>query len=201
MIRRFGLAVGLAAAVAGSTPYAVQELSRQDADSMQRKIEAILSREGVPSRGGEAVQRTAFTEREVNAYFKFLGPEQLPLGVVDPAVAIAEAGGLEGRALVDLDVVRQSKERGWLDPLNYVSGSVEVRASGTLLAANGVGVFKLTSATLGGVAIPKSVLQELVSYYSRTPDHPSGFSLDDPFVLPASIRSIETRRGGATVIQ
>jgi hypothetical protein len=44
-------------------------------------------------------------------------------------------------------------------------------------------------------------LQELVSYYSRTPEMPDGISLDKPFVLPAAIQTVETRRGAATVVQ
>ena len=34
--------------------------------------------------------------------------------------------------------------------------------------------------------IPKAVLQEIVSYYSRSPERPDGLSLDDPFALPAA---------------
>ena len=43
------------------------------------------------------------------------------------------------------------------------AGSVEVRAIGILKTADGRGTFALQSATLGGVPIPKTVLQELVS--------------------------------------
>jgi len=45
------------------------------------------------------------------------------------------------------------------------------------------------------------VLQELLSYYSRTPDHPSGISLDDTFELPAAIQEIQVGQGVAYVIQ
>jgi hypothetical protein len=59
----------------------------------------------------------------------------------------------------------------------------------------------LTSATLGGVAIPNTLLQELVSYYSRSVENPEGFNLAEPFDLPARIREVHTRRGAATVVQ
>ena len=49
--------------------------------------------------------------------------------------------------------------------------------------------------------VPKSFLQELVSYYSRTPKNPQGVSLDDPFALPASIRQIDVGAGQAVVVQ
>jgi len=201
MTRRFALVVGLSILMAGAAPRATQDLTREDADSMQRKIAAILGRGELPATANAAPVRTAFSEREVNAYFKFVGPDEFPPGVVDPRVRIAEGGRIEGRAVVDLDAVRKSKERGWLDPLTYVTGAVEVRASGTLLAANGVGVFKLASATLGGVTIPKALLQELVTFYTRTPEAPNGFALDDPFTLPAAIRAVQLQRGAATVIQ
>ena len=59
----------------------------------------------------------------------------------------------------------------------------------------------LTSATVAGVSVPKSILQELVTFYTRTADTPQGISLDDPFPLPAAIRQIDVGKGQATVIQ
>ena len=49
--------------------------------------------------------------------------------------------------------------------------------------------------------VPKSLLQELVSYYSRTADTPEGVSIDKPFELPANIREVQIQRGAATIIQ
>ena len=40
--------------------------------------------------------------------------------------------------------------------------------------------------------IPKSLLQELVSYYTQSPDMPNGVNLDAPFELPAQIQRIES---------
>jgi len=168
---------------------------------MEQKLVAIATRGSVPPVANHAPVRTTFTEQEVNALFQYSQLVQMPAGVVNPRLSIADAGLLTGRAIVDLDAIRKSKERTMLDPLSYVTGSVEVTAIGTLKTANGQGTFDLQSATLGGISIPKSLLQELVSYYSRTPDTPNGFSLDKPFVLPAAIQAVETRRGAATVVQ
>lgn len=188
--------------LAGGLPRADQDLTRGEADSMDKKLSAIVDRAVTvaPSKPAKAI-RTSFTEREVNAWFKFIGPGQLPTGVINPYVAIAEGGRLEGRATVDLDAVRKSRPRGLFDPANLLTGSVEVRAIGTLRASNGMGVFQLQQATLGGVPIPKSLLQDLVSFYSKTPDTPEGFNLDKPFELPANIRTVEIQRGAATVVQ
>jgi len=49
--------------------------------------------------------------------------------------------------------------------------------------------------------LPKTFLQELVSYYSRTPAHPQGVKLDDQFELPASIRQIDVSAGQAVIVQ
>jgi len=145
--------------------------------------------------------RTTFTDREVNSYFKVYGPTFLPEGVVDPQLAIDEGGRVRAKSLVNLDTIRAAKPRGWLDPLAYVTGSVEVTAAGTLKTADGRGVFALETATLGGITVPKSLLQELVSHYSRSPESPSGISLEQPFALPSRIRMVETGRGAATVVQ
>ena len=51
------------------------------------------------------------------------------------------------------------------------------------------------------VPIPKVLLQEIVSYYSRTAENPSGIGLDAPFALPARIREIQVEPGRAVVIQ
>ena len=80
-------------------------------------------------------------------------------------------------------------------------GRVPITASGVLTTSNGVGRFQLESATVGGLPVPKMVLQEIVSHYSRTPQNPSGINLDDPFALPSRIREIQVERGHAVVVQ
>jgi len=193
--------VGAAVVLLAAAPWARQDLTRGDATSMEQKLVMIAARGNMPAGGPRQLVRTSFTDREVNAFLKYSELVHLPAGVVEPRLTIADAGHLEGRAIVDLDTIRKSKDRGMLDPLAYVSGQVEVVAIGTLRAANGQGTFDLQSATLGGVSIPKSLLQELITYYSKTPDSPSGFDLDKPFPLPAAIQTVETRRGTATVVQ
>jgi hypothetical protein len=51
------------------------------------------------------------------------------------------------------------------------------------------------------VPIPKPLLQEIVSYYSRSSDFPNGINIDDPFDLPAEIQKIDVQPGRATIIQ
>jgi hypothetical protein len=44
-------------------------------------------------------------------------------------------------------------------------------------------------------------VQELLSYYSKSAEKPSGISIDDPFELPAAIKEIRVGKGEATVVQ
>jgi len=51
------------------------------------------------------------------------------------------------------------------------------------------------------VPVPKFLLQQIVSYYSRSPEFPNGINIDDPFALPARIREIQVQRGQAIIVQ
>jgi hypothetical protein len=190
------------AGLAGSASLPAQDPLRADADSMQRKLMAIAARSELKPAQRPTPMRTTFTEREVNAYFKVNATDVVPTGIVNPQLSIDEGGRVRAKALVDLQAAVKPKERSWLDPLAWVPpGQIEVTAAGVIQAAEGKARVAIESATLGGVPVSKSVLQELVAYYSRTPEHPAGVNLDEPFELPANIRAVETRRGTATVVQ
>ena len=147
-------------------------------------------------------RRTIVTENEVNSYLVYEAGDQIPAGVVEPSIAVVGGGRLSGRAVVDLDAVRKQKApTSLLDPMNYLMGRLAVTAVGTLKTSNGVGHFELESSSVGSLPIPKILLQEIVSYYSRTPEKPAGISLDDPFQLPARIREIQVDRGQAIIVQ
>jgi hypothetical protein len=173
--------------------------SKRDAEVLKQKIAAITAFGDRPS---NQPRRTTMSEQEVNAYLAFEAGPDLPSGVVDPTLTILGTGRLTGRAVVDLDAVRKQKNpTSLLDPMYYLSGRLPVTATGVLSTSEGVGRLQLESAAVGGVPIPKIVLQEIVGYYSRTPDNPNGISLDDPFVLPSHIREIQVERGQAIIIQ
>lgn len=196
--RALTLAVLLASSAASATSGAPPQ-ARADADVMQVKLRQIVAHGA--SCPCAARRRTAIAEREVNAYITHHAQGDLPEGVVAPHVTIVGDGRVSGRAVVDLDKVRTSKQRGWLDPAGYLTGKLPVTAIGILHTRDGVGRFELQSATVGGVEVPKVVLQEMLSFYSRTPDDPDGINLDETFELPASIREIQVGKGVAYVIQ
>ncbi len=182
-----------------ATLHAGTALSKRDADVLRQKVATINTH---AESGAKSARRTTITENEVNAYLTFDSKDQLPAGVVEPSVTIVGGGRLSGRAVVDLDAVRKSKaSASILDPVNYLTGRLPVTATGTLRTQNGMGQFQLESAAVASVPIPKILLQEIVSYYSKSAEKPSGIGLDDPFALPARIREIQVERGQAIIVQ
>ncbi len=111
------------------------------------------------------------------------------------------AAGEAGARRTVLDQVRTSRERGWLDPMRLLGGKVPVSATGVLRTSDGVGRLELESARVGSVPVPLTLLQELVTFYSRSAADPDGISLDEPFALPAGIRRIDVVTGQAVVVQ
>jgi hypothetical protein len=177
-----------------------QRFTKQEADRFQGKLSRIVEFGNQPRNRGSRLA-TPISDAEVNSYLRYNAKTQVPVGIVEPTLNAMGEGRVSGRAIVDLDVVRKKKQRGWLDPMAYLTGTVPLSVSGLLITKDGVGRFQLESAEVSGVPIPKGVLQELLSYYSRSPEHPAGINLDDPFELPARIREIQVGRGQSTVVQ
>ena len=169
---------------------------------MQKKIDRVAATAEAPPRPASARPlTTTFTEREINSYLTLDGADFLPPGIAMPRVRLGEDNRVEARATVDLDGVRRSRERSVFDPLAYVTGAVEVVAVGTVEGSGGEGLIRYESASVGGVAVPKTVAQELLRFYTTTPERPRGFAFDEPFALPAGFRAVSVERGAATVTQ
>ena len=173
--------------------------TKQDAARFETKL-AQIAQQGTVAHPPRASRTTQVTDAEVNAYLKY-SASGVPVGIVDPTLSALGNGRVGGRAIVDLDAVRKQKKRGWGDPLGYLTGRLPVTAAGTLTTQNGTGKFQLESAEISGVTIPKALLQELLSYYSKTPENPAGINMDDPFALPSGIREIKVGQGTATIVQ
>ncbi len=189
------LVVAAAGAAQGDLAY-----TRADADALHRKIQEIVVAGGPNARA----RLTPVSEREVNAYLRFHLHDQVPAGITDPVITIIGGGRLSGRAIVDLDAVskaNRSASSSWFDPMRLLTGRLPVTVDGVLTTRQGVGRFDLATATIAGLPVPKTVLQQVVSHYSRSDDNPRGISLDDAFELPASIREIRVEPGKAVVVQ
>lgn len=178
---------------------AAAELSRAQGDSLERKIDGINKNAATePVRA----KTTPMSEPEVNSYLAFHIQDKIPRGLANPEIRMIGAGELAGRVLVDIDEFkRHRRSGGFLDPFSFISGQVPVTARGFLRTGDGIGRFELSSAEIHGVPLPKPLVQELVSYFSRTPDRPNGFKIDEPFDLPAKIRKIAVKPRESLVAQ
>lgn len=199
-LRRVSVLCALAFAASVAQISGQANLTRHDATRFATKL-AQIEKNGIAPRKGGALRSTQVSDAEINAYLKFLAGSQVPVGIVEPALHAAGNGRITGKAIVDLDAVRTQQKRAWTDPLGYLMGRLPVTAAGTLTTANGVGRFRLESAEISGVTIPKTLLQELLSYYSRTPENPAGINMDQPFELPAAIKEIRVGQGTAVIVQ
>jgi hypothetical protein len=168
---------------------------RAQADSFAKKI-AIINQHAEQS--GKSSRRTTLTEAELNSWFMYRAQPLLPEGVKDPKVVAMGNGRLMGTVIVDLEDVGKSRSS---EVLKYVGGRVPITLNGVLRTKDGRGQFDLQSAQISGIPLPKFLLQEIVSHYTRNDDRPNGIRLDDPFALPASIKQIDVGQGQAVVTQ
>jgi hypothetical protein len=191
------LAVLIAASVA-SLSGADTKLTEQHADSFSKKLGTISG--AAPKKG--TVRRTIVTESELNSWLLYRAQPLIPKGVTEPTISAIGPGKLSGRATVDLDEVSKTKSQsGGMNPWRFLSGKVPLTVSGTLTTKDGVGQFELESAQVSSVPVPKFLLQQLLTHYSRSATRPDGVSLDAPFQLPANIRQIEVGQGQAVIVQ
>jgi hypothetical protein len=179
------------------TVFAAEPVSRRDAARLQAKLDRITKNVN----GGKAAT-TSISEAEVNSYLRYELGDRIPAGVTEPWVSLLDNGRVSGRATVDLARVGQSrKSSGMLDPFNFLTGSLPLAVNGVLKTKGGVGSFALESASISGVPVPPWMLQEIVTYYSKSPATPNGVSIEKPFALPSGIREIQLAKGQALVVQ
>ena len=197
------MAAALAGTIAVATMAAADVYTRADSTSMRLKIERIVEAErAAVQRKAPAGLTTPLTQREVNSYLRYDLAPQVPVGIAEPVITIVGEGRLLGDAVVDLDAVsRANPPKGFFDPMRLLTGRLPLRVQGVLVTSRGTGRFSLESASLAGLPVPKSVLQTLLTHYSRSQEKPDGIGLDDPFALPAAIREIRVEPGRAIVVQ
>lgn len=178
-------------------------VSRQQADAFARKV-ANIQQQAKADAPRTAGRRTPVSQDEVNSWFQYRAQPVLPVGVASPKLTIIGQGRVMGEATVDLEAIakrRGAANSGGFNPWTYLGGTVPITVTGILHTDNGRGRFELESAEVSGVPVPKTVMQQLLTYYSRSANNPAGFGLDDPFPLPAGISKIEVGQGQAVVVQ
>jgi hypothetical protein len=138
------------------------------------------------------------SEDEANAYLTYRLVERLPEGVVDPWLRFSD-GPVKAGALLDLGVLRSRMPDSSV--AQFLSGRVPVELQARIHADGGVGKLMLDSVTLGGLPVPESLLQQIVTAYTKSPTQPYGVRLDEPFPLPYGIKSARVERGRLRVHQ
>jgi hypothetical protein len=181
-------------------PLQAATTSPQQAEVFSRKVAQIQKQGSSPKT--TAPVRTALTQDELNSWLAHRAQDRFPTGVSQVQLSLLGQGKVGGQAVVDLEVIAKRRATGGLfDPWSFVGGRVPVTVTGHLRSQNGVANFDLEAAEISGVPVPPTMLQELVSFYSKTPRQPDGFRMDDTFHLPANIRHIEVGPGRAVVVQ
>ncbi len=180
-------------------PLHAATVSRQHADAFTRKLTTIQQQANVRT---SAPRRTPVSEDEVNSWFAFKAQPLLPAGVTEPKVTALGQGRMMATAMVDLNEVAKRRASGSaLSPWNLIGGRVPLTVTGILHTRDGVGRVEIQRADISGVPVPVTLVQELVSFYSRSDKNPEGVRLDDQFSLPSKIREIQVGQGQAIVVQ
>ena len=172
---------------------------RSEADAFTRKVARIMRNGEGPA--ASVPLRTTITESELNSWLAYADPDLLPSGLTNATVTILGSGRVRGEALVGVEALGGGRPRGPRDSFGLLGGRLAVVVTGTVHARAGAGRFELQTASLSGLPVPAALVQELVSYFSRTSDNPDGVQLEDTFELPVHIREIELVRGQAVVVQ
>jgi hypothetical protein len=166
-------------------------LTPQLATGFEKKVVLVQKLAGVKA---PKPRLTTFTQAETNSYLKYKAGDLIPVGLTQPEITMLGGGRIAGKAIVDLDVVRQKQSSGgWFDPTSYLTGKLLVTARGRVVTWDGKGKVELESAEVSGITIPRSFLNQMVNFFTRTADNPGGSTLDDTFELPTNIRRIDVQ--------
>ena len=189
------LALGAPAEQPAPPPRA--DLSWDDAGSLAKKLADAerWAREGKRP----AVSRVLVSEGELNSYLNLsLGPK-MPQGLTDVKVRL-ENDRLQANALLDLQQIQgKVKDGGALRLFGLLGGPMPVEFKGRMPNKDGFGQIEVEELRLGAVALPMSVLEQIVASSTRTPDNPQGFDLHSPFRLPYALKKVRLEPGRAVL--
>jgi hypothetical protein len=192
------VSLGIIGLFAAFPKAAEDALSQEQANAFVHKLDVIArSHDEAPG-----ARRTSLSEGEVNSWLAYGAQAIVPAGIEGVILSLMEGGRVTGRAVVNLDrFPRKRVAPDSFDPWSYIRGKVPVLVKGILHTSEGVGTFDLESVTVANIVVPKFLLLESLTSYSRSADYPDGLNLDDHFDLPVNIRRIEVGPGQAVVVQ
>lgn len=164
------------------------------ADSLTKKMQTLRQRY---EEGSREELRFVVSEDEANAFLVYRMTNLLPAGVSSPWIGF-EPDVVRAGAQVDLALLRDRVPPSLAEIL---SGEVPVELRARLRGDQGMGKVELESATLAGIPLPPSFLEELASSYSKNPSLPADVQLNRPFPLPYGIRTARVAQGELRVTQ
>ena len=194
----FGLAAVLAAAPAYAQRPAVAlgrpGLSRTEADALDRRFDELSERH----KAGRVTRGTVLvTENEVNSYLNLSPSVKMPRGLGDVVVRL-EQERIHVTGLLDLEKVRDKMPNlSPLSPLYWLSGQVPVLLRGRLVNDDGFATIEWEDVRVGGLPVPLTLLQQIVSSTTKSDDYPDGFDIRAPFRLPYALRQVRVEPGRA----
>ena len=92
----------------------------------------------------------------------------IPAGVTDLGLASGQRPAVRRRRSISRAWGRAASRAACSIRSSYLTGSLPLAVNGVLRTKNGVGTFALESASISGVPVPAWMLQEIVSYYSKS---------------------------------
>ena len=177
----------------------LQQGSVEDwAARLEKQLIAIAKHDSDTSSGPRF---TRLPEDQINAFLKLQGADHLPKGISDARVQIGRDDSLTVEAVLDLDSIRDSRPRHWLDPIRYLGGRLTVIAIGRARSSAGVANLEIESVTVGGIPMPIPVLEEIVRHFTRGHQYLQERGSNGPIDLPYRIREIRLSPGLAVVVQ
>ena len=156
-----------------------------------RKFQRVLDEQLRP---GEVL---TFTQREVNSFFAYEPPPEIPDGITNVRVQI-----FADRGLIDADVdLQRVTAAGGAEPdfllLLLLRGERHVRASCRFTSADGVGVVDVESVSIDRTVLQGPLLDWLLAQYvaPRVPEFQPG----KPMPLPRKLKQVRLEEGRAVV--
>lgn len=183
------LVVTTVVCLAGGSGLSLQQLDPSMADELAEKIQLIRERH---EKEMHEPRDFEVSENEANAYIAYRLVDRLPESVLEPWVRFSD-GPVTAGAMLDLGALRQHMPDSSVAQL--LSGQVPVELAARIHAEDGIGKLMLERITLGGLPVPESLLQQIVTAYTKSPSQPDGVRLDEPFPLPYGIESARVEPG------
>jgi hypothetical protein len=171
-------------------------ITREQADSLARKIEALVVPAPAPKKGAPP-RSVLFTEGEINSYLNLVLLPTVPQ-VRDVDLHITN-GQLTATGLVDIDQVKKQLSLSPWNPVSFLKGRMAVNVSGHYANAGPAGLGRVTidEVRAGSVPIPVSIIEQIVASSTRSPQLPDGVDIREPFRLPPPLRGLRLEAGKA----